>query len=165
MGQIPEGSIFRREGGQAICMHDLTRSSSPRAYKQEPVTPSLTTYCQALQPKQTGTMPALRSLLPHLGLLLCLALRFSPSLSASDNESCVVFDASYPSDNLGINITAKEVSGGSVSYAGESKPLFLLPFVLTRLSAGPYVCGHDGKWGAGTDVWRGGSLYSFPVHN
>ncbi|XP_052045444.1 placenta-expressed transcript 1 protein-like [Apodemus sylvaticus] len=97
-------------------MHDLTSSSSPRAYKQEPVAPSLTTYCQALQPKQTGTMPALRSVLPHLGLFLCLALCFFPSLSASD-ESCVVFDAVYTSDNLGINITAQEVSGGNVSYA------------------------------------------------
>ncbi|XP_028639465.1 placenta-expressed transcript 1 protein [Grammomys surdaster] len=60
-------------------------------------------------------MLALRSLLPHLGLLLCLALHFSPSLSASDNGSCVVFDEVYDSNNLGINTTA-EVSGGNTVY-------------------------------------------------
>lgn len=60
-------------------------------------------------------MLALRSSLPHLGLFLCLALCFSPSLSASDNGSCVVFDEVYDSNNLEINTTAV-VSGGNTVY-------------------------------------------------
>uniref|UniRef100_A0A8C6GK80 Placenta-expressed transcript 1 protein n=1 Tax=Mus spicilegus TaxID=10103 RepID=A0A8C6GK80_MUSSI len=60
-------------------------------------------------------MLALRSLLPHLGLFLCLALHLSPSLSASDNGSCVVLDNIYTSDILGIS-TMANVSGGDVTY-------------------------------------------------
>lgn len=60
-------------------------------------------------------MPALSSFLPHLGLFLCLALHFSPSLSASDDGSCAVFDKVHTSDNLGINTTA-QVSGENVTY-------------------------------------------------
>lgn len=104
-------------------------------------------------------MLALRSLLPHLGLFLCLALRFSLSLSTSDNGSCVVFDEVYDSNDLGINTTAV-VSGGDTVYTGESKPLTPLPFVLRGALSGlsniPYVCGHDGKWGAVIDRWQSG---------
>ncbi|XP_021063698.1 placenta-expressed transcript 1 protein [Mus pahari] len=60
-------------------------------------------------------MPALRSLLPRLGLFLCLALHLSPSLSASDNGSCVVIDQIITSDSLEINTTAN-LSGGDVTY-------------------------------------------------
>lgn len=74
-------------------------------------------------------MPALSSFLPHLGLFLCLALHFSPSLSASDDGSCAVFDKVHTSDNLGINTTA-QVSGENVTYTGESRALIPLPFVL-----------------------------------
>lgn len=65
--------------------------------------------------KQPGTMLSLRSLLPHLGLFLCLALHLSPSLSASDNGSCVVLDNIYTSDILEIS-TMANVSGGDVTY-------------------------------------------------
>lgn len=113
-------------------------------------------------------MPALRTLLPHLGLFLCLALCFSPSFSLSNNESCILYDKVYPSDNL-INATAEEVSGENTTYTGESKPLVRPPFVLrgalTRPSDVPYVGGHDGKWGAGIDmgstVDREDYFYSF----
>lgn len=71
-------------------------------------------------------MLTLRSLLPHLGLFLCLALHLSPSLSASDYGSCVVFDEIHDSDNLGIN-TMANVSGGNVIYTGMSKALIPLP--------------------------------------
>ncbi|EDL95455.1 similar to RIKEN cDNA 1600029D21 [Rattus norvegicus] len=60
-------------------------------------------------------MPALRTLLPHLGLFLCLALCFSPSFSLSNNESCILYDQVYPSDNL-INASAEEVSGENTTY-------------------------------------------------
>ncbi|XP_032766494.1 placenta-expressed transcript 1 protein [Rattus rattus] len=60
-------------------------------------------------------MPALRTLLPHLGLFLCLALCFSPSFSLSNSESCILYDKVYPSDNL-INATAEEVSGENTTY-------------------------------------------------
>lgn len=113
-------------------------------------------------------MPALRTLLPHLGLFLCLALCFSPSFSLSNSESCILYDKVYPSDNL-INATAEEVSGENTTYTGESKPLvrpsFVLRGALTRPSDVPYVGGHDGKWGAGIDmgstVDRQDYFYSF----
>lgn len=111
-------------------------------------------------------MPALRTLLPHLGPFLCLALCFSPSLSLSDSESCILYNV-YNSDDW-INTTA-EVSGENTIYIGESKPLIRPPFVLcgavTRPSDVPCVCGHDGKWGAGIEmgstVDREDYFYSF----
>ncbi|GAB1294181.1 Placenta-expressed transcript 1 protein [Apodemus speciosus] len=104
-------------------------------------------------------MPALRSLLPHLGLLLCLALCLSPSLSASDNESCVVFDASYPSNNLGINITAKEeVSGGNVSYAVTVPVNNSVSAVIVKAvkEDGSLV----GTWGGAHQKCNGSSVYN-----
>ncbi|KAM7337632.1 hypothetical protein ACRRTK_003751 [Alexandromys fortis] len=62
-------------------------------------------------------MAVFRSLLPQLGLLLCLALGFSPAFSASYNDPCMVFDTIYnsTSDNLGIS-THMESSGGNTSW-------------------------------------------------
>ncbi|XP_051053374.1 placenta-expressed transcript 1 protein [Phodopus roborovskii] len=60
-------------------------------------------------------MAVLRSLLPQLGLFLCLALCFSPALSASYNDPCMVFDTISTTDNLGVNVTV-EGSGGNITY-------------------------------------------------
>lgn len=76
-------------------------------------------------------MAVLRSLLPHLGLFLCLALYFSPAFSASENASCVPFNNTFnsTSDNLEVS-TKANVSDGKTVYTGEWKPVLLLSFVL-----------------------------------
>ncbi|XP_021504203.1 placenta-expressed transcript 1 protein [Meriones unguiculatus] len=61
-------------------------------------------------------MAVLRSVLPHLRLLVCLALHFSPAFSASDNDSCVIFDKVFSSDTLGINITEANIADGYTTY-------------------------------------------------
>ncbi|EGW03826.1 placenta-expressed transcript 1 protein [Cricetulus griseus] len=61
-------------------------------------------------------MAVLRSLLPQLGLFLCLALCFSPALSASYNDPCMVFDTISTSDNLGVSITVAGSSGENITY-------------------------------------------------
>lgn len=136
MGQIPEGRIFRREGGREICIHDLTQElGGPTAYKVE--SPAVELILTTARPSnQAGrTMAVFRSLLPQLELLLCLALGFSPAFSASYNDSCMVFGTISNStwDNLGIS-TYMGVSGGNINCTGESKSFMLLPFVLAELS-------------------------------
>lgn len=123
-----------REGGRFAYMTS-PRSLGPTAYKVESpaVELILTTARPSNQPGRT--MAVFRSLLPQLGLLLCLALGFSPAFSASYNDPCVVFNTIYnsTSDNLGIS-THTEGSGGNLSWTGESKSLMLLPFVLAERS-------------------------------
>lgn len=124
---------YFQEGGREICIHDLTQELGPTAYKLESraVELSLTT---ARPSNQAGrAMAVLRSLLPQLGLLLCLALGFSPAFSASYNDLCMSVDtiSTFTSDNLGIR-TQMEVSGGNTSWIGESKSFMLLCFVLAE---------------------------------
>lgn len=104
-------------------------SAPPHINWRAAVELSLTT---ARPSNQAGrAMAALRSLLPQLGLLLCLALGFSPAFSASNTDLCMVFDpiSTFTSDSLGIS-TQMEVSGGNISWIGESKSFMLLCFVL-----------------------------------
>ncbi|XP_055478232.1 placenta-expressed transcript 1 protein [Psammomys obesus] len=61
-------------------------------------------------------MAVLQSVLPHLRLLVCLALYFSPAFSASDNDSCMIFDKVFSSDTLGINITEANIADGYTTY-------------------------------------------------
>ena len=139
-----------REGDLHTWPHPGARG--PIAYKVESpaVELILTTAGPSNQPGRT--MAVFRSLLPQLGLLLCLALGFSPAFSASYNVSCMVFDiiSNSTSDNLGIR-TQMEVSGRNITWTGESKSFILLSFVLAEhslpSSLPTCVCEQDGKWG------------------
>ncbi|XP_008831000.1 placenta-expressed transcript 1 protein [Nannospalax galili] len=59
-------------------------------------------------------MAVFHSLLPQLGLFLCLALYSSSAFSVSYNDRCMVFDKVFTSNNSGIKAKAEVFSRNSV---------------------------------------------------